>query len=114
MKSIFYGVAILVACGAAYFSFDLSNKFKALQEDSIATIADNKKTTALAEAADTDIKKEKAMGKRPPHVKAPDYLSKSPPVPEPKDVVRKAEPDPDRLDPVRYGDWELKGVAIDF
>lgn len=61
MKSIFYGVAILVACGAAYFSFDLSNKFKALQEDRLATIADNKKTTALAEAADTDIKKERAL-----------------------------------------------------
>jgi hypothetical protein len=56
--------------------------------------------------------KERIMGKRPAHVKAPDYLSKSPPVPEPKDVGR--EPDPDRPDPVRYGDWELKGVAIDF
>jgi Protein of unknown function (DUF1674) len=54
------------------------------------------------------------MGKRPAHVKAPDYLSKSPPVPEPKPMVRCEEPDPDRLDPVRYGDWELKGVAVDF
>jgi hypothetical protein len=54
------------------------------------------------------------MGTRPPHVKAPEYLSKSPPVPEPEDVGRKPEPDPERLDPVRYGDWELKGVAIDF
>lgn len=54
------------------------------------------------------------MGKRPAHIKAPDYLSKSPPVPEPKDVGREPEPDPDRPDPVRYGDWELKGVAIDF
>lgn len=24
------------------------------------------------------------------------------------------EPDPDRLDPTRYGDWELKGIAVDF
>lgn len=61
MKSIFYGVAILVACGAAYFSFDLSNKFQALQVDRLTTIADNKKTTSLADAADTDIKKEKAL-----------------------------------------------------
>jgi chromosome segregation ATPase len=61
MKSIFYGVAILVACGAAYFSFDLSNKFQALQVDRLATIDDKDKTTALAEAADTDIKKERAL-----------------------------------------------------
>jgi hypothetical protein len=61
MKSIFYGVAILVACGAAYFSYDLSNKFEALQADRLATIADKVKTTALAEAADADIKREKAL-----------------------------------------------------
>lgn len=54
------------------------------------------------------------MSKRPAHVKAPDYLSKSPPVPTPEPMVRAAEPDPDRLDPVRYGDWEYKGIAIDF
>jgi len=61
MKSIFYGVAILVACGAAYFSFDLSKKFEALQVDRLQTIDDDKKTTALAEAADADIKREKAL-----------------------------------------------------
>lgn len=54
------------------------------------------------------------MGKRPPYVKAPDHLSKSPPVPEPKETERAPEPEPDRLDPVRYGDWELKGIAVDF
>jgi hypothetical protein len=54
------------------------------------------------------------MGTRPPHVKAPEYLSKSPLVPEAKEVVRAPEPDAERPDPVRYGDWELKGVAIDF
>lgn len=54
------------------------------------------------------------MGTRPPHVKAPEYLSKSPPVPEAKEVVRAPEPDAERPDPVRYGDWESKGVAIDF
>ena len=54
------------------------------------------------------------MGQRLSHVKAPAYLSKSPPVPEPKAVAREPEPDSERPDPVRYGDWELKGVAIDF
>jgi hypothetical protein len=54
------------------------------------------------------------MGTRPDHVKAPAYLSKSPPVPTPKAVEHKPLPDGDRPDPVRYGDWELKGVAVDF
>ncbi|MGL5836985.1 MAG: DUF1674 domain-containing protein [Sphingorhabdus sp.] len=54
------------------------------------------------------------MGKRPDHVKPPAHLSKSPPVPEPQRVVHKPLPDDDRPDPVRYGDWELKGIAIDF
>ena len=54
------------------------------------------------------------MGKRPLHVKAPEYLSKSTPVPKPEPMVRGEEPYPDRLDPVRYGDWELKGIAVDF
>jgi hypothetical protein len=61
----------------------------------------------------TDIPTKRAT-KRPAHVKAPAYLSKNPPVPEPEPMVRKGEPDPDRLDPVRYGDWEYKGIAIDF
>lgn len=52
------------------------------------------------------------MGQRPPHVKPPAYLSKNPPVPKPEPAARK--PDPDGRDPVRYGDWELKGIAIDF
>lgn len=52
------------------------------------------------------------MGQRPPHVKPPTYLSKSPPVPKPEPAARK--PDPEGRDPVRYGDWELKGIAIDF
>jgi Protein of unknown function (DUF1674) len=56
----------------------------------------------------------KRATKRPAYVKAPAYLSKSPPVPQPEPMVRKGEPDPDRLDPVRYGDWEYKGIAIDF
>ena len=53
--------------------------------------------------------------KRPKHLNAPAYLSPSPPVPEPEEV----EPAPpadeeERLDPTRYGDWEKKGIAVDF
>ena len=53
--------------------------------------------------------------KRPKHLKAPAYLSKSPPVPEPQEA-KPARPagEEDRLDPTRYGDWEKKGIAIDF
>ena len=53
------------------------------------------------------------MGQRPPHVKPPEHLSESPPVPEPKPVAQ-PETDPLGRNPVRYGDWELKGVAVDF
>ena len=53
--------------------------------------------------------------KRPDHVKPPAHLSKSPEVPAPQAV---APPPPEgeegKLDPTRYGDWEKKGVAIDF
>ena len=52
---------------------------------------------------------------RPTHVKAPAHLSKSPPVPVPDPKVEaNAGEDPLGLNPVRYGDWELKGIAIDF
>jgi hypothetical protein len=55
------------------------------------------------------------MGRRPPHVKPPAYLSKSPPVPKPDpNPPAKAGEDPLGLDPTRYGDWALKGVAVDF
>ena len=53
------------------------------------------------------------MGERPDHVKPPAYLSESPPVPEPEPVEAPAE-DPLGRDPTRYGDWERKGVAVDF
>jgi len=51
-------------------------------------------------------------GRRPAHVKPPAYLSKSPPVPLPEKVV--PGEDPLGLNPVRYGDWALKGIAVDF
>jgi hypothetical protein len=53
--------------------------------------------------------------KRPKHLKAPAYLSDSPPVPKPE-AVGPAKPasEEGKLDPTRYGDWEKKGIAIDF
>jgi hypothetical protein len=56
---------------------------------------------------------EPSMGTRPAHVKPPAYLSKSPPVPAPEPVQRQQE-DPLGQDPTRYGDWTLKGIAVDF
>jgi len=53
--------------------------------------------------------------KRPKHVKPPAYLSKSPPVPKPTtDESRKPVGEENKPDPTRYGDWEKKGIAIDF
>ena len=54
--------------------------------------------------------------KRPDHVKPPKHLSPSPPVPEPEKVEQPDAPDgeEERKDPTRYGDWEKKGIAIDF
>ena len=53
------------------------------------------------------------MTKRP---QAPAYLSRSPPVPQPEEAKPSASPvgEEKRLDPTRYGDWEKKGIAIDF
>jgi hypothetical protein len=54
--------------------------------------------------------------KRPKHLDAPDYLSPSPPVPEPGPPESKTPPagEEKRHDPTRYGDWEKKGIAVDF
>ncbi|HEY0625635.1 MAG TPA: DUF1674 domain-containing protein [Allosphingosinicella sp.] len=55
-------------------------------------------------------------GHRPEHVKPPKHLSKSPPVPEPQKVAPGEEHGGprDRREPTRYGDWENKGIAVDF
>ncbi|WP_428681887.1 DUF1674 domain-containing protein [Sphingopyxis sp.] len=51
---------------------------------------------------------------RPAHVKAPANWTNSP-VPSPAPICEdKAEDQPGGRNPVRYGDWELKGIAIDF
>jgi hypothetical protein len=54
--------------------------------------------------------------KRPKHLKPPKHLSPSPPVPEPIEPDSPAAPagEEHRLDPTRYGDWEKKGIAVDF
>jgi uncharacterized protein DUF1674 len=54
--------------------------------------------------------------KRPKHVKAPAHLSPSPPLPDPRPLQTRELPagEETRLDPTRYGDWEKKGIAIDF
>lgn len=58
------------------------------------------------------------MGQRPANLKPPAYLSANPPVPEPDEQDRAPRTpeggDPLGRDPVRYGDWELKGIAVDF
>ncbi|MBC7987611.1 MAG: DUF1674 domain-containing protein [Sphingomonadaceae bacterium] len=55
-------------------------------------------------------------GQRPAHVKPPAHLSKSPPIPEPEATEPGVEHGgrKDGLDPTRYGDWESKGIAVDF
>lgn len=52
-------------------------------------------------------------GKRPAHVTAPAHLSKSPPLPAPDPADAPSRHD-EPMSPVRYGDWEHKGLAIDF
>ncbi|VAW05203.1 hypothetical protein MNBD_ALPHA04-892 [hydrothermal vent metagenome] len=52
-------------------------------------------------------------GERPDHVKAPKHLSKNTPVPEP-DPLDKADDILKKDGPTRYGDWERKGIAVDF
>jgi predicted nucleic acid-binding Zn-ribbon protein len=54
MKAIFYAVAILVAGAAAYFSYDHSQKFLALETDRLLTIKTNTETTASATATESE------------------------------------------------------------
>ena len=54
--------------------------------------------------------------KRPKHLDAPAHLSPSPRVPQPETTDASVPPEGEgnRLDPTRYGDWEKKGIAVDF
>lgn len=51
---------------------------------------------------------------RPAHVKAPSDWMNSPAPQAEAARADKAEDQPGGRDPVRYGDWEYKGLAIDF
>ena len=54
--------------------------------------------------------------KRPVHLDPPAHLSPSPPLPaaQPADSAPPPDGEEQKLDPTRYGDWEKKGIAIDF
>jgi len=58
----------------------------------------------------------KRAQKRPAHLDPPDYLSPSPPLPDPEPATDASPPagEEQRPDPTRFGDWEKKGIAIDF
>ena len=57
--------------------------------------------------------KTRKPGERPADVKPPKHLSKNKPVPEP-DPLEKADELVEKEGPTRYGDWEHKGIAVDF
>ena len=48
---------------------------------------------------------------RPATIAKPAHWT-NPPVPEPKAPT--SEGDPEEVDPTRFGDWTLKGIAVDF
>jgi len=52
---------------------------------------------------------DKEMTERP-QTPPPAKLSKSPPIPEPRPPADETE----ALSPTRYGDWEKRGIAVDF
>jgi len=54
-------------------------------------------------------------GRRPAHVKPPKHLSKNPPVPKAgKEKAGEETGGPKGAEPTRYGDWEAKGICVDF
>ena len=52
-------------------------------------------------------------GQRPEGVQPPAHLSKNPPIPKP-DPKEAADEIEAKTGPTRYGDWEHKGMAVDF
>ena len=61
MKATLYVVAILAACGAAFFSVSQSNQYKALEKDRTDTISKSAEVDARTVAAEKNIKDEKAV-----------------------------------------------------
>ncbi len=59
MKAILYVVAIIASLGAAFFSYNHSNKFATLEKVRLETIATNKQVMADADVAEKKIKEEK-------------------------------------------------------
>jgi hypothetical protein len=59
MKAILYSIVILAAGGAAFFTYNHSKKFEALQKERLESIASNTKISAHAAAKETELKKEK-------------------------------------------------------
>lgn len=51
---------------------------------------------------------------RPAGVSAPDYWTNDSAPPAPAAVEFQPQEVRGQPDPVRYGDWEIKGIAIDF
>jgi chromosome segregation ATPase len=60
MKAILYVIAILAIGGAAYFSFDHSQKFATLEKERIAAIATHKELLADTAIAEKGVKEETA------------------------------------------------------
>lgn len=58
-------------------------------------------------------KSDRKPGERPAHVQPPKHLSKNKPIPKP-DPRDKANAKEEKDGPTRYGDWEHKGIAVDF
>jgi hypothetical protein len=59
MKPIAYGVAILAACGAAFFSYSHLQKFETLEAERVQTIQTTNDKNASADVADQGIKEER-------------------------------------------------------
>jgi uncharacterized phage infection (PIP) family protein YhgE len=57
MKAIVHAVSIVVLLGAAYFTLEHRRKFGEIEEVRLKTISDNKRISANAEAAESELKK---------------------------------------------------------
>lgn len=61
MKPIFYGVAILAGCGAAYLSFSHLKKFETLEAERVLTNQTTLERNASADVADQGIREERKL-----------------------------------------------------
>lgn len=52
--------------------------------------------------------------KRPAHIRPPAHWQPSKPPPPADPAIEPDAAQPGGRNPVRYGDWEYKGLAIDF